>query len=96
MPGWGGADKEAAEDDIPYFVNRAAHGQIHQFAIIVANQSHRFVKGIDGLNRPTNSFLHGIQSAGDVLFLRCLAGFDHENFHVIPPSCKSILRFLPG
>ena len=46
--------------------------------------------------RPTNSFLHGIQSAGDVLFLRCLAGFDHENFHVIPPSCKSILRFLPG
>ena len=36
MPGWGGADKEAAEDDIPYFVNRAAHGQIHQFAIMCA------------------------------------------------------------
>ena len=63
MPGWGGADKEAAEDDIPYFVNRAAHGQIHQFAIIVANQSHRFVKGIDGLNRPTNSFLYDLYTA---------------------------------
>ena len=25
-----------------------------------------------------------------------VVGIGDENFHVIPPSCKSILRFLPG
>ena len=81
----GGAQEEGTCDNVvnlPVFQPQAAvEGQSHQFALLVADESHRFLEGIHGLNGASYRLLHGFQ--GVVQFCRPgrLQGWDQQYVH---------------
>ena len=65
-----GAEEERAGDDVVeisiFIPERPVEREAIQFSLFVADQSNRFLKGIDGLYVTVNDLLHGLQSIWNV------------------------------